>query len=125
MAYTELVISTPGVSGTEYTGTGTVGTGSATGTGLKFPNDGNTFVYMETSTTNQPVVTFETNGTTAGYAINDNVAITLGATIGDNIIAGPFPPAAFNAQSGTDVGAVTMFFEANAADVKVTAIKLR
>ena len=125
MAYTEIAVDKPGVSGTEYTGTGTVGTGSATGTGLKFPNNGNTLVYLETSTTNQPVVTFETNGKVGTYNVSDNVAITLGATIGDTIIAGPFPPSAFNAPSGTDVGAVTMFFDANAADVKVTAFKVQ
>lgn len=64
----------------------------------QFANDGRTFLQFVKTAAVACTVTIVTSGTFQGLAIAD-VTVTVPATTG-NVMAGPFPPMAFNDTAG-------------------------
>lgn len=96
-AYTEITVQSPGTGGTDLDET--AGVSGGTGTGLKFQNDGQTYIQIIEVSAGTPNVIVESNGTFRGVALTANNQ-TIATTANGIKIAGPFDPELFNDSNG-------------------------
>ncbi len=113
MARIEVPIETISRSGLDPDAAGTVDTD----TGLKFQNDGRTFILIKNTRAGAMVVTVTTPQTVAGLAVAE-LTKTL-SNQDDRTLMGPFPTETFNQQSGADAGMV--YIDADGADTDMDA----
>jgi len=119
MAYTAINVSTSLASGLRVDNAGQAGVEGGAGTGHKFSNDGNVYVYIHNTAANTPAVVFLASGTFRGAALTTaNVTVTTVAN-GEYII-GRFDPAVFNDADGY----VRVYYSGNNEDeVKILPFK--
>lgn len=115
MAYTAMTVQRVNKSGAALAYTSTAGDG------LKFSNDGATYVDLWNNGASSATVTISTPNTYQGLAVDD---ITVSLTAGQHKIAGPFPTELFNVASGTDAGCIRLVAGGTgAADIDAAAFQ--
>lgn len=101
MGYTRINKQTLPVAGAALTLTDYDSVTSPAVDGMKFANDGHTYLYAINNNggSDEAVVTVVSSGTVNGLALAD-VSVPLSA--GEDVFFGPLPVDAFNVQSGTN-----------------------
>lgn len=94
---------------------------AASGDGHKFPNTGREFVVVTNDYTATVTLTIITGGQAGGIAIDD-VDVSLSA--GASKIVGPFNPAIFNQNSGSDAGRIYLDWSAAVTGTVANSVTL-
>lgn len=118
MAYTQINVQRPGMSGSALTYTDA----DVVNDGNKFSNDGTVYLAIyNNGATGTATVTLATGKTVHGHAVSDQA---ISVTTSQIKIAGPFNQDLFNQKSGDDVGCIrAVITGTGAADVDLAVFK--